>query len=679
MKQVRRAGWSVALIAAFAVCGAYGDDVTITSTYDAETDTWIGDVVALTNALKNAEADQTIYLEKGVYDLSSLSDDRAPMHLGNGGYGYALIGLDKSSAQLVGATGHPEDVVIFATNSEYRILNLSGTGTHVHNVTIKGGYASTNGVSKNKGEFIGGYMAGGGVMFIGSSTVVSNCHFTANRGASGGGAVSGNNGYNGTVYDSVFYGNDSSGNAGMALAARYTTLRGCTVTNNSYSGENLYVAALRLCRVYDSYVANNKGTMTGGLYEGLAVDSQFLFNNQIYRSSPSSNWSGGGGGATRDATLTNCFFYGNTAYRLGGAIRGGRAVNCTVTSNRIIRSNNDAYAGGIYSSTVLNCTVVSNVGVYGGGVSHCTVIGGTNAYNVALEGGGANSSALTGCYIAHNVAKTYANSNYGGAGGGMRYGAATNCVFRDNSCSVAYLTGVLKDCDIADTSINAKMLDSCVIHDVKNDEMRRSIGNVAYPDGTVMSNIFMMGGVQFMRNCLITNCHWRSIPGSFVNSALFTPNVAVTTRVESCTFADNYYYHLSRHYSATNKTLALVNTILTGNKHPTVGDVVSMESAYLVLSNCVYGKMGSCTPKAEGFTNYGCTSITERAAYKFTGKDPDPYSLRRSSPLRGWGLVLDWMEDGTDLAGNPRLRDGAVDIGCYQCWLDPVGAVFSIR
>ena len=118
---------------------------------------------------------------------------------------------------------------------------------------------------------------------------------------------------------------------------------------------------------------------------------------------------------------------------------------------------------------------------------------------------------------------------------------------------------------------------------------------------------------------------------------------------------------------------------MTGNKHPTVGDVVSMESAYLVLSNCVYGKMGSCTPKAEGFTNYGCTSITERAAYKFTGKDPDPYSLRRSSPLRGWGLVLDWMEDGTDLAGNPRLRDGKADIGCYQCWLEPTGMAIVFR
>jgi hypothetical protein len=37
------------------------------------------------------------------------------------------------------------------------------------------------------------------------------------------------------------------------------------------------------------------------------------------------------------------------------------------------------------------------------------------------------------------------------------------------------------------------------------------------------------------------------------------------------------------------------------------------------------------------------------------------------------------MEDGTDLVGNPRLRDGKVDVGCYQCWLNPVGAVFSIR
>jgi len=42
-------------------------------------------------------------------------------------------------------------------------------------------------------------------------------------------------------------------------------------------------------------------------------------------------------------------------------------------------------------------------------------------------------------------------------------------------------------------------------------------------------------------------------------------------------------------------------------------------------------------------------------------------------------LLLDWMENGTDLLGKPRLRDGKVDVGCYQCWLDPIGTVFSVR
>ena len=60
----------------------------------------------------------------------------------------------------------------------------------------------------------------------------------------------------------------------------------------------------------------------------------------------------------------------------------------------------------------------------------------------------------------------------------------------------------------------------------------------------------------------------------------------------------------------------------------------------------------------------------------------DSYALKRSSPAVGQGLVQDWMTDATDIRQDPacpRLRDGKVDIGCYQCWLDPVGLWFSIR
>lgn len=45
------------------------------------------------------------------------------------------------------------------------------------------------------------------------------------------------------------------------------------------------------------------------------------------------------------------------------------------------------------------------------------------------------------------------------------------------------------------------------------------------------------------------------------------------------------------------------------------------------------------------------------------------------------GAVADWMATATDIRGEgyPRLRDGKVNIGCYQCWLDPLGMVLLLR
>jgi hypothetical protein len=35
-----------------------------------------------------------------------------------------------------------------------------------------------------------------------------------------------------------------------------------------------------------------------------------------------------------------------------------------------------------------------------------------------------------------------------------------------------------------------------------------------------------------------------------------------------------------------------------------------------------------------------------------------------------------YLEDGGRYL---RIRDGKVDLGCYQCWLDPVGLSVSVR
>ena len=77
-----------AIASAVVLSVSYGADVTVPSTWDEATQMWIGDVDALTNALRNAVNNQTIYLSKGVYDLSPLTN--APMYKADGsGYGAA--------------------------------------------------------------------------------------------------------------------------------------------------------------------------------------------------------------------------------------------------------------------------------------------------------------------------------------------------------------------------------------------------------------------------------------------------------------------------------------------------------------------------------------------------------------------------------------------------------------
>ena len=60
----------------------------------------------------------------------------------------------------------------------------------------------------------------------------------------------------------------------------------------------------------------------------------------------------------------------------------------------------------------------------------------------------------------------------------------------------------------------------------------------------------------------------------------------------------------------------------------------------------------------------------------------DSYALKRGSPAREKGLVQDWMTGALDIRNDesyPRLREGKVDIGCYECWLDPAGTQMIIR
>ncbi len=658
-------------LAAFAA--AFADDIPVSST-EVEPGVWVGDVVALTNALKTCKAGDTIILAKGTYDLTPLQDDliNSPMNYSTY-YGPSMLYIEKADITLKGATGNPEDVMLTATDAVYRLLRIAGARSSVRDIHLTGGYAST--VSNTYYNL----RNGGAVMFSTSTAFASNCIFSANKSSRLGGAVgiAGNSGFGGVVYDSVF--RDNSG-TGDGYVASLTELVRCVITNNQTTAAGTQDAGYSQqltygCRLRDCLIADNVPTRCG-IELGFAENCRFINNY-----ARGANYSNPGGGAARDAALTNCYFYGNRSYRLGGAIRGGQVVNCTVVSNSVINAT-DSYGGGIYqASLVENCNIISNMCGHGAGIQEGAFV--TNcyiAYNWARDGGGgARSSVLVDCVVEHNVTDSYENGNYGGSGGGLYGGSATNCVFRDNSCSATYNSSSIYNCDIFDTSMHAKVFDKCRIANCKNEPIARAIGAVGYPEGHTTSNLYMIG-CSVMRNCLITNCNWKSIPGHFVNSAMFHCGAAGTNRIENCTIAGNYHYIFARGFAKANNAGVFANCAIIGN---TGSDISTMDDGAVVFSNCVYStkKWETSRTFLPGFEDGENWQLDSVAQAKFCGdRGSEPYyALKLSSPLRGIGLVLDWMEDDTDLVGNPRLRDGKADIGCFQCWLNPVGAVFSIR
>ena len=66
----------------------------------------------------------------------------------------------------------------------------------------------------------------------------------------------------------------------------------------------------------------------------------------------------------------------------------------------------------------------------------------------------------------------------------------------------------------------------------------------------------------------------------------------------------------------------------------------------------------------------------------FRSQGVPKYTPRRSSALVGRGDASMYSAADVDLAGNLRLRADAgneLDIGCYQCWLEPKGFMIIFK
>ncbi|HWQ92425.1 MAG TPA: choice-of-anchor Q domain-containing protein, partial [Clostridia bacterium] len=344
-----------------------------------------------------------------------------------------------------------------------------------------------------------------------------------------------------------------------------------------------------------------------------------------------------GGGAWCASTndlLLNCVLISNTANVFGGGVRGGSLSNCLLIANAATGSGGGAYlslmtgcllsnntaiigygpisGGGASSCTLVQCTLVSNVThtpnfhpASGGGAVDSTLTDCTLAGNAARDGGAAHNSKLKNCLLSHNTSEN--------AGGGAAVSTLTDCLVISNS---AGLGGGCYD------SIGT----NCVLRH----------NNSYYHGGGAT------GGSLY--NCLLTGNAATASAGGAAAANIY----GVGTMLINCTVAGNSAYYRGGGVDSCT----VWNSIVVSN--------VVVESPD--SSNWFGGQLNySCTAPLPGT---GAGNITN--APLFIDLAGGNFQLHPSSACINAGTNA-FFPVALDLAGNPRIMAGTVDLGAYEC------------
>ena len=575
-----------------------------------------GDVTDLTNKLATCRTSSTtLRLAAGDYDLTGIQMEEE-------GSAYGKTHLVVSGVQIKGMGNSREDVRLIGdgTCRIYRMIN--DTYARLENLTITNGYAKAIEGAANSGN-------GGGIY---GYPTVTNC---------------------------VITGCKADGNGGGTYS--YTYIRVCDILNNTAGGVG--GGAYNPNYVINSLVSGNKSGSNGG---GICSENYgYAEGSDII-----GNVAGGAGGAIFKVNrVSNCFISGNVSAGRGSAL----------------------FSEGRGTKFAYDCTICSNKSETSGAVHEYTVIGGKMFANYSGNyGGGASSCNLGGVEIYNNFANKY--------GGGVYNCNVTNCTLRNNFFGTASgpagansYNSILWGCDVSGTGIHSGSAVNCVFHDITDSTLS---DNPYCDDVSFTGHVY--SGIPVCTNCLFRN---NQIVG--YSRTLFQ-GVDIPSRsgsIVNCTIVSNKYgmtfgYMHSEQYPVHVKNCVFVwnegyNTTSWQDIHAW-GDSLSTNG--LRFSNCAYG---TATGNFGAGKSFDIVLCSDGQMYKFgAGEFPadpgfvlkntdHPFEPKRTSPLRGLGDSNVWVRvaDATDIRGEgfPRLRDGALDIGCYQCWIMPIGTVLSIR
>jgi len=580
----------------------------------------VSTVPELIDAVANAATGDEIVLAKGTYDLSTVPCMSRVGHL-----------YSDKKISFRGATGDPDDVVVLGSTN--RILYASSTEAFtIRDLTFKNGNCTGNTKTSVSPE---DECDGGAICFRGMNTaaVVSNCVFVGNSAAGTGGAVGtyfsiNRNSHAGHFFDCVFSNNTSAAYGG-AIRCPIELVK-CVFKNNmagsSYGGAVYQARLVASC----TFEGNSCNTLGGAI-----------------------TWSRIDNGTYNDFIVSNCTFRLNYAERWGGAIglpdddstKAGFLVitNCTFEGNYCTGAN-VAYGGGaIYGITngIVGCTFITNAAYYGSNIRKCADLNST--YMIVPD----ESAHVNRGQVAYE--STLVGAQVTAAG-------SRRALFGFCSLSGCRVSGTFRSgMDI----FYASTLNGCRVENVgkmnPSDAGPHFFCNQCYATNCLFAN------------CDI-NCFFESVTGAWCN------NTIVSNAVKTWNYTGK----------TQSRSIPVVNCLFYGNKLNGSWQDIDSTTATCVIgfTNSVFATSSANAQYAPGVDNI---AILDGAAWspRFVGAEDanDPYALKTSSPVRGKGLVLDWMADASDVRGDgfPRLRGGRVDIGCYQCWLRIPGLMMSFR
>ena len=259
-----------------------------------------------------------------------------------------------------------------------------------------------------------------------------------------------------------------------------------------------------------------------------------------------------------------------------------------------------------------------------------------------------------------------------------------------NDSKYAYVRGVrmtgglIDDCAITNCIASNGSYDSGGGVNMSGGILRNSLldGNSIYGAGglkTYGGNINASGGL--IENCVIrrggarnrTNLYYAGLQatgGTIVRNCLIEGNKAAdgggfavylkNATMENCTIVGN---------EAPNSTSGSALYVDHDNNNPVV------VRNTIVWGNTTAGGLSNWAVKNPSNPNFTAERVITVPAMAGTGNtDADPlfrdfengdYHPTLGS-ARNAGVALDWMADATDVDGNPRIAEGAPDIGCHE-------------